>query len=117
MTAFNFDNPVPVTVTGYSPPRGRCVIGNGSDSGFPKAFRATEEMIGTGSTVTLAVALLPSLVAVIVTGPPAAMPVTVATAPTGETVATAVLLEIQVIVRPLRTFPVASEVVAVNATV
>jgi hypothetical protein len=66
---------------------------------------------GTGVTVTDAVPLCPSLVAVIVTGPPTATPVT---SPVAETVATAVLLDIHVITRPMSTLLPASFVVAVS---
>ncbi len=69
---------------------------------------------GTAVTVTAAVPLWPSLVAVIVTGPPAATPVTT---PLPSTVATDVLLDAQVIARPVSTFPFASFVVAVSCTV
>src|SRR5439155_14123189 len=59
---------------------------------------------GTLVTVTVAVPLCPSLVAVIVAAP-AATPVT---KPLAETVATAALLVAQVTVRPLRAVPFAS---------
>src|SRR5207247_11476787 len=65
---------------------------------------------GTLVTVTVAVPLCPSLVAVIVAAP-AATPVT---KPLAETVATAALLVAQVTVRPLRAAPFASFGVAVN---
>ncbi len=65
-------------------------------------------------TVIAAVPLCPSLVAVIVTGPPAVTPVT---SPVDETVATAALLVVHVTVRPVSTFPAASCVVAVSCTV
>src|SRR5712692_2202845 len=64
-------------------------------------------------TVTPAVPLCPSLVAVIV-AKPAATPVT---KPIPLTVATPALLVAQVIVRPVRGFPLASFGVAVNCTV
>jgi hypothetical protein len=63
-------------------------------------------------TVTAAVPLLPSLIAVIV-APPAATPVT----SPPFTVATAVLLLPHVTTRPTRTFPLASRGVAVTCTV
>ena len=64
-------------------------------------------------TVTLAVPLCPSLVAVIV-GDPAATPVT---SPLALTVAAAVLPLVQVTARPVSTLPAASFVVAVSCTV
>src|SRR5512142_48541 len=71
--------------------------------------------LATGARLTcrVAVPLLPSLVAVIV-ATPAAPPVAV---PIVLTVATLVLLELHVIVRPVRTFPFASLVTAVNVVV
>ena len=68
---------------------------------------------GVSVTVMLAVPLLPSLVAVIV-AVPAPTPVTT---PLDETVAMDVLLDVQVIVRPVSTFPLASLVVAVSVVV
>ena len=68
------------------------------------------EATGTLVTVTVAVPLCPSLVAVIV-AEPAATPVT---DPLAETVATAPLLVAQVTTRPLRAVPFASFGVAVN---
>src|SRR5882672_3075138 len=68
---------------------------------------------GRGETVIAPVPLCPSLVAVIVTGPPAETPVT---NPVGFTVATAVLLLVHITRRPVRTFPTASFVVAVSCT-
>src|SRR5437879_11106670 len=65
-------------------------------------------------TVTAPVPLFPSLVAVIVTGPPAETPVT---RPLGLTVASETLLLVQVTTRPVSTFPAASFVVAANCTV
>src|SRR3989475_5444046 len=65
---------------------------------------------GTFVTVTVAVPLCPSLVAVIVADP-AATPVT---NPLGLTVAAAALLVAQVTTRPLRAVPFASFGVAVN---
>src|SRR5438132_434054 len=59
---------------------------------------------GTFDTVTLAVPLCPSLVAVIVADPTA----TPVTRPLAETVAIVVLLVVQVTVRPVSTFPFAS---------
>jgi hypothetical protein len=65
---------------------------------------------GTGKTVTLAVPLFPSLVAVIVTVPG----VTPVTRPEAETVAIAVLLELHVTTRSVTTVPFRSFTVAVN---
>ncbi len=72
-------------------------------------------MVGAAAvTVIAAVPVCPSLVAVMVTGPPAVTPVT---SPVDETVAMAALLVVHVTVRPVSTFPAASVVVAVNCTV
>jgi len=71
------------------------------------------EATGTLVTVTVAVPLCPSLVAVIV-AEPAATPVT---KPLAETVAAAALLVAQVTTRPLRAVPFASFGVAVNCVV
>src|SRR6266566_539329 len=68
---------------------------------------------GGAKTVTAPVPLCPSLVAVIVTGPPAATPVT---NPVGLTLASATLLLTHVTRRPVSTFPAASFVVAVSCT-
>src|SRR5947209_2194288 len=68
---------------------------------------------GTGVTVTAAVPLFPSLVAVIVAAP-AAAPVT---SPVAFTVATAWLLLVHVTVRPLSGLPLASCGVAVSCAV
>ena len=59
---------------------------------------------GTVDTETAAVPLCPSLVAVIVAAPTT----TPVTKPLAETVATALLLVVQVTVRPVRRFPLAS---------
>jgi len=67
----------------------------------------------SGGTVIVAVALFPSLVAVIVAVPGA----TAVTTPAVETVATAVLPELQATARPVSTFPSASFIVAVNVVV
>src|SRR2546426_10296732 len=67
---------------------------------------------GTFATVIAADAFCPSLVAVIVAAP-AATPVT---RPLAETVAAALLLVVQVTVRPVSTFPLASLGVAVSCT-
>src|SRR5216117_3904128 len=69
---------------------------------------------GATVTVTLAVPLCPSLVAVIVTGPPAATPLT---SPLPFTLAIALLLDCQVITRPVKGLPLASRGVAVSCTV
>jgi len=71
------------------------------------------EATGTLDTVTVAVAVFPSLVAVIVTDPV----VTPLASPVPLTVATAVLLLAQVIARPVRTFPPESFVVAESCVV
>src|SRR6266511_696027 len=71
------------------------------------------EATGTGVTVTPALPLCPSLVAVIVTEP-ATFPVT---SPLVLTVATAVLLLVQPTVRPVRVLPLASFGVAVSCAV
>jgi hypothetical protein len=63
--------------------------------------------------VTEAVPFFPSLVAVTVTVPF----LTPVTTPVDETVATLVLLELQVTVRPVRVLPLASFVTAVSVTV
>jgi hypothetical protein len=69
--------------------------------------------VATGASVTVMeeVPVLVSLVAVIVTGPPAA---TAVTRPLPSTVATAVLFDVQVTVRPVSTLSPASLVTAVS---
>src|SRR5438270_13600572 len=67
-----------------------------------------------GVTVIADVPLRPSLVAVIVTGPPAATPLT---SPLPFTLAIALLLDCQVITRPVNGLPLASRGVAVSCTV
>src|SRR3989442_10352237 len=79
---------------------------------FAAAGLTTTEATGTVDTVTAAVPLWPSLVAVIVVDP-TARPVT---SPLADTVATAPLLVVQVTVRPLSGFPLASLTVAVSCT-
>src|SRR2546428_10994194 len=69
---------------------------------------------GATGTVTVAVPLCPSLVAVIVTGPPAATPLT---SPLPFTLAIALLLDCQVMTRPVNGLPFASRGVAVSCTV
>jgi hypothetical protein len=74
----------------------------------------TDTVVGTGAiTVTDAVPFWPSLVAVIVTGPPAATPVT--TPP--DTVAMPVFDDDQLTVRPVNVAPDASRNVAANVVV
>src|SRR6266581_1060814 len=80
---------------------------------FAAAGLTTTEATGTLDTVTAAVPLCPSLVAVIVAAPTAA-PVT---RPLAETVATAPLLVAQLTTRPLSGLPLASLGVAVSCTV
>src|SRR5205823_3088920 len=71
--------------------------------------------VATGAvTVILAVPLLPSLVAVIVTGPPAATPVT---SPLPFTLAIVLSLDAQVITRPVSGLPFASVGVALSCAV
>src|SRR5437764_9359488 len=65
-------------------------------------------------TVIDAVPLLPSLVAVIVTGPPAATPVT---SPLPFTLAIVLSLDVQVITRPVNGLPLASLGVALSCTI
>src|SRR5712671_3267188 len=72
------------------------------------------ESTGAGVIVTADVPLLPSLVAVMATGPPAALPVTT---PFTSTVAMVALLVVHVTVRPASGLPAASFGVAVSWTV
>src|SRR2546422_7478028 len=69
---------------------------------------------GATVTVTVAVPLWPSLVAVIVTGPPGPAPVT---SPLPFTVAIVLSLDCQVMTRPVNGLPFASRGVAVSCTV
>src|SRR5712691_5880162 len=69
---------------------------------------------GAGLTVMADVPLLPSLVAVMVTGPPAALPVT---RPFTSTMANVVSLVVHVTVRPMSGVPAASFGVAASCTV
>jgi hypothetical protein len=69
------------------------------------------EAIGTGLTVIELVPVCPSLVAVIVTGPPTP---TAVTSPFTSTVATEGVPEVQAILRPVNTPPDASLVSAVS---
>jgi hypothetical protein len=66
-----------------------------------------------GVTVMVAASLFPSLVAVIVTGPPAYFAVT---SPVFDTVASAVLLEVHVIAGPSSTTSLEFRSVAVSCT-
>src|SRR5437899_7945905 len=68
---------------------------------------------GTGFTITGALPLCPSLVAVIAAAPTA----TPVTRPLADTVATVLLLVFQATARPLSRLPVASLSVAVSCTV
>src|SRR5881396_555345 len=86
-----------------------CPTGTLADAGL-----TVTDATGTPLTVMLAVPLCPSLVAVIVTGPPAATPLT---SPLPFTLAIALLLDCQVITRPVSGFPLASRGVAVSCTV
>src|SRR5690349_4749809 len=72
------------------------------------------EATGTGITVIAAVPVLPSLVAVRVTGPPAALPVT---RPLASTVARVASLVVHVTMRPVRGLPSASFGLAVSWSV
>src|SRR5437899_437121 len=72
------------------------------------------EATGTALTVTDAVPFIPSLVAVMVTGPPRALPVTM---PLASTLAIVASLLSQVTVRPVSGLPFASLGVAVSCTV
>src|SRR6266576_225348 len=80
------------------------------------AVAGVKSMLATGTSVTVIddVPVLPSLVAVIVTGPPAAFAVT---RPVALTLATVALLDVQVTVRPVSGGPFASRGVAVSWTV
>src|SRR5258705_13348101 len=69
------------------------------------------EATGTLDTVTLAVPLCPSLVAVIVPGPPAATPLA---SPLPPPVAVAAVLDDQGVTRPVKGLPFASFGVAVG---
>src|SRR5438132_1327648 len=80
---------------------------------FAVAGLTATEATGTLDTVTAAVPLWPSLVAVIVPAPTA----TPVTRPLAETVPTAPLLVVQVTARPLSRLPLASLRVAVSCTV
>ena len=77
------------------------------------AGETVTDATGTGVTVMDDVPLCPSLVAVIVAEPATL----VVTRPAPETVATVVLFDDHVTVRPVRMFPLASLSVAVSCTV
>src|SRR6266702_775521 len=81
---------------------------------LPVAGVTTTDATGTGVTVTADVPLLPSLVAVMVTGPPGVFPVT---RPFASTLAMVVSPLAQVRTRPLSGLPAASFGVAVSCTV
>src|SRR5437879_13572541 len=79
---------------------GTCPLATGS-----RVAPATDPAGRGACTVTTAVPLLPSLVAVIVVVPPLA---TSATSPLGETVATVLVLHVHATVRPVSVVPLAS---------
>jgi hypothetical protein len=79
----------------------------------PLVGNTLTDATGTWFTVTLAVPLCPSLLAVIVAVPA----VTAVTIPVGLTVAMLVALEVQLMVRPVNTLPPASRVVAPSCAV
>jgi len=79
-----------------------------------EAGATVTEATGAFATVTLAVPLCPSLVAVMVTGPPAVAPLT---SPLALALAMDALLLDQVTVRPINGLPLASLGVAVSCTV
>src|SRR5689334_24095499 len=81
---------------------------------FAELGDTVTEATGASVTLTVAVPLLPSLVAVIVTGPPAPTPVT---SPLELTLAIVLSLDCQVITRPVNGLPFASLGVAVSCTV
>src|SRR6266581_2758962 len=80
----------------------------------PVAGLTSTVATGTAFTVTAELPLFPSLVAVMVTGPPAALPVT---RPFASTVARVALLVPHVTVRPVSVLPFASFSVAVSCSV
>src|SRR3989442_14229291 len=80
----------------------------------PDAGLTSTDATGTAFTVTAELPLFPSLVAVMVTGPPAALPVT---RPFASTVARLASLVPHVTVRPVSALPAASFGVAVSCTV
>src|SRR5439155_26693346 len=84
-----------------------------SDLTLADAGVTVTDATGTFDTVTTAVPLCPSLVAVIVAEPVA----TAVTSPLPFTLATAPLLDCQVMTRPVNGFPLASRGVAVSCAV
>src|SRR2546428_3526490 len=80
----------------------------------PDAGLTSTDATGTAFTVTAELPLLPSLVAVMVTGPPAALPVT---RPFASTVARLASLVPHVTLRPVSALPAASFGVAVSCSV
>ena len=70
-------------------------------------------MTGAGLTVSVALPVFPSLIAMICTEPAP----TLVTSPAGDTVAIAVLPELHVTLRPVKMLPFASRVVAVACVV
>src|SRR4029077_5904335 len=80
----------------------------------PDGGLTSTDATGTAFTVTAEVTLYTSRVAVMVTGPPTALPVT---SPFASTVARVVSLVPHVTVRPVSTLPAASFGVAVSCTV
>src|SRR4029077_10781844 len=81
---------------------------------FAELGDTVTEATGARETLTVAVPLWPSLVAVIVTGPPGPAPVT---SPLEVTLAIVLSLDDHTIVRPVKRFPLASFGVAVSCTV
>src|SRR2546422_4545376 len=77
----------------------------------PDAGLTSTDATGTAFTVTAELPLFPSLVAVMVTGPPAALPVT---RPFASTVARLASLVPHVTLRPVSALPAASFGVAVS---
>jgi hypothetical protein len=78
------------------------------------AGESNTDATGRRNTVICEPALLPSTVAVMVTGPPAAMPVT---RPDAETEASAGVPDDQLMARPDKTAPLASSGIAANCVV
>jgi hypothetical protein len=91
-----------------------CCVGVIPRTRFAEGGETVTVATGASATVIADVPVFVSLVAVITTGPPAATPVT---RPVASTVATALLLELHVTVRPLSTVPFASFVTAVSCCV
>src|SRR3989442_13422353 len=80
----------------------------------PDAGLTSTDATGTAFTVTAELPLFPSLVAVMETGPPAALPVT---RPFASTVARLASLVTHVMARPVSALPAASFGVAVSCSV